>query len=164
MTEKKILIALIALLLNLICFSGVILVNAYLISNDKIVNSFHVGNSELKIVEDFESPQQLAPGKKKKKKVRIKNIGLCACQTRVMVAFSDSKAQRNARIDYNLNDWELRDDGYWYCKASLQPGETSPCLFERVTIPGGAAPEDLKGFEIIVYSECVNVESGGFYD
>ena len=164
MTEKKILIALIALLLNLICFSGVILVNAYLISNDKIVNSFHVGNSELKIVEDFESPQQLAPGQVITKKVRIKNIGLCACQTRVMVAFSDSKAQRNARIDYNLNDWELRDDGYWYCKASLQPGETSPRLFERVTIPGGAAPEDLKGFEIIVYSECVNVESGGFYD
>ena len=62
MTEKKILIALIALLLNLVCFSGVILVNSYLISNDKIVNSFHVGNSELEIVEDFESPQQLTPG------------------------------------------------------------------------------------------------------
>ena len=164
MTEKKILIALIALLLNLVCFSGVILVNSYLISNDKIVNSFHVGNSELEIVEDFESPQQLTPGQVITKKVRIKNTGLCPCQTRVLVAFSDSKAQKNARIDYNLNDWELRDDGYWYSKTSLQPGEMSPCLFESVTIPGGAAPEDLKSFEIIVYSECVNVESGGFYD
>lgn len=159
---KNILILLIVLLLNLTCFTSVLVVSAYLTSNDKIVNSVTVGEASLKIVEDFEKPRHLEPGQVITKKVRIKNIGISPCKVRVLTVFSDSLAQKNARIQYNTGQWEYKEDGYWYCKKTLQPGEVSACLFEEVTIPAGASPEELKGFEIIVYSECVNEESGGF--
>ena len=162
MVEKKILIALIALMLNLTCFSGVLFVSAYYVSSDEKENNATVGDSKLNIVEDFQSPKDLIPGQTITKKVMVKNTGLCPSNVRVLVVFSDSNAQKNVRIQYDTDKWELRDDNYWYYKSTLKSGETTDCLFESVEISEGAAEEDLEGFEIIVYSECVDVMSGGF--
>ena len=160
--EKKIIIALIALVLNLVCFSGMLIVSSYLVSSDAVVNSFAVGNSKLQICEDLESPTQLSPGMEITKRVRIQNTGLCACRARVLVACSDSDAQKIAQITYNTDNWELREDGYWYYKGTLQPEEETPSLFDTVVISAGASPEDLKGFDIIVYGECVNEAAENF--
>lgn len=35
-------------------------------------------------------------------------------------------------IDFNLEDWELRSDGYYYYKKPLAPGETTTPLFTHV--------------------------------
>lgn len=159
---KKLLLLLIAVLLNLTCFTGVLFVSAYLVSNDKIVNSVTVGNSRLHIDEEFESPDSLQPGQAIPKKVRVKNTGLTPCRVRVMTAFSDSNAQKNVKIDYDTDNWSLKEDGYWYYKRTLQPEEETTELFSQVDILQSADVSKLKGFEVIVYGECVNEESGGF--
>ena len=159
---KKILLLLIAILLNLTCFTGVLFVSAYLVSNDKIVNSVSVGNSSIKINEEFESPDSLSPGQVVPKKVRIKNTGINPCRVRVMTAFSDSEAQKNIKIEYDTDHWRLEDDGYWYYLSTLAPEEETTELFSEVAVLQSADVNKLKGFEIIVYGECVNEESGGF--
>lgn len=160
--EKKITLALIALLLNLVCFTGVLFVSAYLVSSDKVVNSMTVGNSSLEIKEDFDGPAPVEPGAVITKKVSIKNTGLTPAGVRVMTVFSDSRAQKYAKILYNTAMWKQENDGYWYYKKQLQPGEVTEDLFENVTISADAPAEGLGDFEIIVYSECVNTGSGGF--
>lgn len=160
--RKKLMTALIAVLLNLTCFTSVLLVSAYLVSNDEIVNSVSVGNSKLEIEEDFERPDTLRPGQVIRKTVRIGNTGRNPCNVRVMTAFSDSEAQKNVRIDYDTEHWELGDDGYWYYENVLKPGEETADLFEEVSALQSADVEKLKNFELIVYGEAINVESGGF--
>ena len=160
--EKKLLIVLIALLLNLTCFGGVLFVSAYLVSDDKIINSVTVGNAALDINEEFDDPGHLQPGMIITKKVHIRNKGLSPCMVRVMTAFSDGNAQKYAKITYDTENWECREDGYWYFNKPLKPGEETSNLFEHVEIAENVSEADLKGFEIIVYSECVDSKSGRF--
>ena len=44
----------------------------------------------------------------------------------------------------------------------LKPGEETADLFEEVSALQSADVEKLKNFELIVYGEAINAESGGF--
>lgn len=161
-TGKKIQLVLMAILLNLVCFIGVFTVNAYLEGQDEAVNSFSVGNNETAIIEDYEEVQHLRPGMNIDKAVSVKNTGRNACFVRVMALFSDSRAEEYAETDINSSCWSLGDDGYYYYRNVLQAGGTTENLFSHVRIADNVEQEKLKGFEIIIYAESINAETGGF--
>ncbi len=160
--KKKIWIAAAACLLVMVmAFTGTY---AYLITHDRLVNSFRVGETVIEIVEKFTPPPELAPGSSFDKKVQVKNTGNLPCYARIRVDFSDSRAQEFCEeLDINTADWEYSaGDGYYYYKTLLQPGERSTALFERVTVKTyqdaeGTIPytaADLIDFDILVYAEA----------
>lgn len=162
MTQRKIQIVLIALLLNLTSFFGAMIVSAYLVSEDEAINEFLPGNNKTAIIEDYEEVQNLRPGMTIDKAVSVKNTGLNDCYVRVLALFSDSRAEEYASLNINDEDWEKRDDGYYYYGGTLGSGESTDNLFTEVSISQNAEEEKLKGFEIIIYAESINAESGGF--
>lgn len=162
MAKKKIQILLIALLLNLNCFFGAMVISAYLVSDDEADNEFTPGNNSSAIVEDYEEVQNLRPGMTVDKAVSVKNTGLNDCYVRVLALFSDSRAEEYASLNINDSGWEKRDDGYYYYSRALSSGESTDNLFTEVSISQNASAQELKGFEIYVYAESINVESGGF--
>ncbi|MDO4177459.1 MAG: hypothetical protein Q4D99_08335 [Bacillota bacterium] len=162
MTQRKIQIILIALLLNLTSFFGAVIVSAYLVSEDEAMNEFVPGNNETAIVEDYEEVRSLRPGMTIDKVVSVKNTGLNDCYVRVLALFSDSRAEEYASLNINDDDWEKREDGYYYYDGTLTAGESTDNLFTQVSISQNVEAEKLKGFEILIYAESINVESGGF--
>lgn len=162
MAQEKTQVALIILLLNLICFLGVMIAEAYLVSQDEAKNVFTVGNNKSVIVEDYEEVGELNPGDDIRKAVTVANTGKNSCYVRVLSLFSDKDAEKYAQVDYNLEDWELKDDGYYYYRYPVPAGGSTEELFSRVEISSEFRKEELRGFEILIYAESVNVESGGF--
>ncbi|MDD4200383.1 MAG: hypothetical protein PHS19_03230 [Eubacteriales bacterium] len=162
MLQKKIQTVLVILLLNLTCFLAVMIATAYLVAEKEVNNTFTVGNNETAIIEDYEEVSQLNPGDIIRKAVTISNIGNNSCYIRVLSLFSDSDAEGYARLNYNEEDWELKDDGYFYYRSELAPGSETSELFSRVEISSEAEQEQIKGFNILIYAESVNVEAGGF--
>lgn len=162
MAQEKIQVVLIILLLNITCFLAVMIASAYLVSEDEAENVFTVGNNRSVIVEDYQEVQELSPGDDIRKAVTVSNTGKNSCYVRVLSLFSDRDAEDYAHINYNLQDWELNDDGYYYYKYPVASGESTAELFSQVSISRDVQEQQLKGFEILVYAESVNVEAGGF--
>ena len=162
MAQKKIQVVLIILLLNLTCFLGVMMVSAYLVAQDKADNEFTVGNNTSTILEDYQEVQELSPGDSIKKSVNVANTGRNSCYVRVLSLLSEKDAEQYARINYNLKDWELAEDGYYYYRDVVKPGESTAELFSQVDISSDVPQEQLRGFKILIYAETVNVEAGGF--
>lgn len=95
------------------------------------------------------------PGESVSKIVTVKNTGEAAAYIRVWVntAISepgdpitnpliknlpltievDGETVELIDIDYNTEDWEQGEDGYWYYGKALKAGETTEPLFENVT-------------------------------
>ncbi|MCQ2545035.1 MAG: hypothetical protein MJ144_01210 [Clostridia bacterium] len=162
MAQKKIQVVLIILLLNLTCFLGVMMVSAYLVAQDKADNEFTVGNNTSTILEEYQEVQELSPGDSIKKSVNVANTGRNSCYVRVLSLLSEKDAEQYARINYNLKDWELAEDGYYYYRDVVKPGESTAELFSQVDISSDLPQEQLRGFKILIYAETVNVEAGGF--
>lgn len=162
MAQKKIQVVLIILLLNLTCFLGVMMVSAYLVSQDAADNEFTVGNNRSAIVEDYQEVQELRPGDNIRKAVTISNTGKNSCYVRVLSLLSEKDVEEYAQINYNLQDWNLAEDGYYYYRDVVEPGESTAELFSEVDISSEVPQELLKGFKILVYAETVNAEAGGF--
>lgn len=162
MVRNKIQIVLIILLLNITCFLTVLIAGAYLTSQDEAENTFTAGNNKSVIVEDYEEVTELDPGDNIRKAVTVANTGKNSCYIRVLSLFSDKDAEKYAQINYNREDWELKDDGYYYYRYPVAAGESTTELFSRVKIASDFKKEEIKGFEMLIYAESVNVEAGGF--
>lgn len=162
MAQKRIQVVLIILLLNLTCFLGVMIASAYLVSQDEADNTFTVGNNRSTIVEDYQEVQELHPGDNIRKAVTVSNTGRNSCYVRVLSLLSEKDAEDYAQINYNLQDWELAEDGYYYYRDVVEPGESTAELFSRVDISSDMTQEQLRGFKILIYAETVNAEAGGF--
>lgn len=160
MIGRKIQLAATVLLLNVTCFIGVFFVSAYLTDMKQAENCFTVGNNRSEIIEDYQQVTEIRPGMVIHKDVSVKNTGRNSCRVRVMVLFSDSEAGSNAEINYNLNKWELKDDGYYHYRGILPAGESTESLFTELRVSEDV--RNMKGFEIYVYAESINVEAGDF--
>src|SRR5699024_11906724 len=71
-------------------------------------------------------PSDLIPGNSFVKSPSLKNTGVVNCYVRMLVECSTSEMEQALEIDWNTTDWTSKqEDGYYYYKKSLSPGETS---------------------------------------
>ena len=143
-------------------FRWISAVRAYLTGKDEALNTFSVGNNENAIVEEYEQVFSLSPGMSIDKLVKVKNTGKNDCYVRVLAVYSDDAAREYTDIDFNTKDWELKSDGYYYYMNVLPAGRSTTELFSHVNVSENAVIQDLKGFEIYIYAETINSETGGF--
>lgn len=134
---------------------------AYLIRTDNLLNSLFVGENKITVEEEFDKPI-LKPGITFHKMPYAENTGNLDCFIRCRVDFSSSDAGMNnneggyCTLDYNTQYWTYNpDDGYWYYKQILKPGESTKehALFTTATISNTVDEKDLEDFYIFVYTE-----------
>lgn len=117
---------------------------------DKTVNTFQIGDVTTQLEESFTSPTSTKPGTAVAKKVAVSNQGTVNQFVRVMV-------QTEIRIEtigdpgnetilptiigkqvtlgsLDTTNWLDGGDGYYYYIKALKPQQTTPTLFEKVTL------------------------------
>ena len=151
--------------LMLIFFMGVLAMSgniaAYLSDGDKAVNSISIGGNRVELIEIFEPPSKLMPGVTFTKDVKVKNVGANDCYVRIKAVFTDSAMGDCCTLDFNTQDYEYRaEDGFYYYKEVLKEGEQTPSLFTTVSLSEEIAEEQIKDFDILVYTETY--QSYGF--
>lgn len=155
MEKKKLAVLLAVLLLAGAVTSGIY---AYLSAKDSRVNRLTFGQNVIETEEEFPTPDP-RPGDSIEKKVRVKNTGDVPCFVRTRILFSNGDAEGVSTLELNTTDWtEGQEDGYHYYKHILPVGKSSADLLTAVKIADSARLEELKDFQIIVYSESVQSE------
>lgn len=159
MEKKKLTVLLAVLLLAGAAASAGIY--AYLSAEDSRVNRLTFGQNIIETEEEFTTPDP-RPGDSIEKKVRVKNTGDVPCFVRTRILFSNGEAEGVSTLELNTTDWtERQEDGYHYYKHILPVGKNSADLLTAVKIADSAHLEELKDFQIIVYSESVQSEGYG---
>lgn len=131
---------------------------AYLSAQAGQVNVLTLGENVIETEEEFPDPDP-KPGGSVKKTVKVKNTGDVPCFVRTQVLFSNGEAEVVSTIDFNTADWtERQADGYFYYKHILPAGKSSTALMDAIKIADNAHLEELKDFQVIVYSESVQSE------
>lgn len=164
MRKKKILLIVAACLLVASTSFGV--TYAYLIANDSVQNEFTVGENKIEVEEEYDPPEKLKPEIVIPKKPCVKNTGNLPCFVRARADFSDSEAKGFCNdLDIDTENWEYDpDDGYYYYKKLLQPGEATTYLFTKLEIkkekPDGTplTEGDLIDFDVLVFAESCQHE------
>jgi hypothetical protein len=135
---------------------------AYLTDGDKATNEFVIAKQTIEVLEpDYTPPKELYPGVSFPKNPMVKNTGTTACYVRMLAEVSTSDMGQYLEIDYNTTNWtEKQEDGYYYYKEILEPGETTEPLFTTVKVMDSAPADQMQDFEIIIYSE--SVQSRGY--
>lgn len=155
MEKKKLAVLLAVFLLAGAVTSGIY---AYLSAKDSRVNRLTFGQNVIETEEEFPTPDP-RPGDSIEKKVRVKNTGDVPCFVRTRILFSNGDAEGVSILELNTTDWtERQEDGYHYYKHILPVGKNSADLLTAVKIADSARLEELKDFQIIVYSESVQSE------
>lgn len=118
------------------------------------------------IEEIYQQGQTITPNTDIEKDVWVKNTGSADAFVRAEIKyeFDDGTPLDPEDISFTLNtgDWYYDEDGYYYYRHVLHPGEESSPLFESFKISG-----DLKNSEvghsgrIIVNTDFVQAENGG---
>lgn len=94
----------------------------------------------------------------------VKEDGAVDCYVRMYCEYADSTAEDITDIDFNTTDWTAKqDDGYYYYKKKLSPGESTKPLFTKVTVKSeegdGHSVADIISnvydFDLICYAESV---------
>ena len=145
---------------------------AYLTDGDKRPNSLTVGSVETEIKERFVNPGTPDPGDVITKEVAVTSTGLNDCYVRVQVLFSDLEMRTAGTVDWNTQDWVYLADtagadwnedstGWWYFRDVLHPGETTPNLFETVTISDTAA--QVRNFDVFIRQESRQASGYGSF-
>lgn len=169
MSRKKIFFIVIACFVLLGTSFGI--TYAYLIANDSAVNEFTIGDNTVKVVEDkYDPPEKLKPGISFTKNPHVKNMSNLPCFVRMRADFSDSAAKDFCEdLNIDRTNWEYdENDGYYYYKKLLQPGEITTELFTEVvvkTYKEDGTPytdSDMIDFDILVYAEsCQHNDHNG---
>lgn len=134
---------------------------AYFTHNASITNNISLGYNKILLEEKYEPPLNMEKGTSFVKEPYVTNIGNVDCYVRIKSVVSDSRAAQYLTIDYNNDDYTYNaEDGYWYYKNVLKPGERSKSLFTTVTVAQDADDIVLDGFDIYVYAESVQTEDG----
>lgn len=147
---------------------------SYLIANDAKLNEFSVGENDIEIIEEFEAPEELKPGITFPKEPSVRNTGDLPCLVRMRVDFSDSNAEDFCVLKYDGNYGVNRTggwtdkykyvDGYYYYTKILQPGESTPPLFDEVYIKDEKDQEGNPKYEMIDFDIMIYVESKEWRD
>lgn len=124
---------------------------AFLLDSDGAVNNFSVGENTSHIEENFGSYESFKSGQSYEKEVVVVNDGSVDCYVRVFAEIEDPDVAAGIDIDFNTADWtEKQEDGFYYYRKSISPGEKTSPLFTILT-----ATEDTDEFQMICYSETV---------
>ena len=136
---------------------------AYMSDGDTASNHLYIGGNRIELIEDFKPPKKLTPGVSFTKDVSIQNVGANDCFVRIKAVFTDSDMEKYCTVDYNTTDFIYdANDGFWYYKDILESGSSTPSLFTTVTLSNSISTEEIKDFDILVYTE--SYQSGGFTD
>lgn len=148
---------------------------AYFTYVREVRNRFTVGHNEITITEEYDPPDEIVPGEDTAfaKRVQVENTGTVPCYVRVRLEYSDSGMkefctnvlgehrapadQWGDRIgEFSEGRWVFGEDGYYYYRDALEPGERTSLLLEKVeiSVPEGEE-ERIREFEILVYGESV---------
>lgn len=148
---------------------------AYFTYLREVRNRLSVGHNEITITEDYDPPEEITPGEDTSfyKKVQVRNTGPVPCYVRVRLEYSDSHMKQfctnvlkgnrapaeewGAVIEeFSGGAWIFGDDGFYYCRDVLEPGETTGLLLEQVEVSVPEEQSDMvTEFEILVYGESV---------
>ena len=136
-------------------------VRAYLFDGDWANNRIKIGECNIRIVEDFDPPKELAPGISFRKNVQVKNEGPSDCYVRVKALLTDSHMEPFIEIDWNTSSWQYDPtDGYYYYIYPLEDGDYTESLLTTVTLIEGDYQAQIKDFDILIYAECY--QANGF--
>lgn len=154
--NKKIIFCLISFLVVVGLIGGI---TAYLTSRQNTDNVITVGQVKLETTETYNPPPEIAPGITFTKTPLIKNNGNMNCFVRTRILFSDESVTSYISLDINTEDWIYNEtDGYYYYSPRLGVGQTAIPPFTTVSVSSTVAQDDIKAFEIFVYSEAVEAE------
>lgn len=130
---------------------------AYLIADDNVENTLNGSKVETTIVEEFEPPDDPVPGTVVKKAPRVHSDSTVDCYVRARVEFTNDGDKLCEPLKIS-GGWSLKEDGYYYWKDKLSPGEDTAALFETVNFRADIASEDILPFDILVYTEAVQTK------
>ena len=148
---------------------------AYLTSFDTAANPVSVGQNTTEIEEEFPDPTPVPVEENPEypKEVRVsnqaadKNEFQSDCYVRMAVGFSHSDIGDAVVLkDLDTENWVYGEDGFYYFRNLLKPGETTTPLFTGFMIDSAGVDRDylelIPEFEIQIYEESVQAE--GFTD
>lgn len=118
------------------------------------------------IKEIYDQGQTIVPNVDIEKNVWVKNIGSADAFVRASIKyqFDDGTPLEEEDISFTLNsaDWYDGEDGYYYYRRVLHPGEESTPLFESFKISGDLKNSEVgKTGRVIVHTDFVQAECDG---
>lgn len=156
--KKKLLIVLFAAAVTAAGTGAAVL--AYLTDEDGSPNMVSLSDSTIVIQEEFPPPNDPAPGDLITKKPTVENTSQIPVFVRISALFSNEEGEKQCEPLIIQENWEQREDGYYYYSRELLPGERTEPLFEFVKLKEEVTKEELVPFDILVYAE--SVQSFGF--
>ncbi|MGN1279345.1 MAG: TasA family protein [Limosilactobacillus sp.] len=126
---------------------------AYFTDDDEATNTFTVGNVKIDLTEpsweEGVTVEDVYPGQALDKDPIVTNEGNNPCFVRVKVEGLDCLKETGASVialrhlvddeyadGYNDAAWTYNEeDGYYYYNEVLNPGDTTPSLFDQIVIP-----------------------------
>lgn len=145
-------------------------------TSDHVINTAGVSG---RIVEEYEGAEEIYPGSTTEKVVNVENTGAADSVIRIKVekawgserdedgnlVVDETISTDNILINYNTAYWQYdEEDGYFYYKGVLAPGETTAePLFESFTIDEASTGAEYAGLtaDIRVIMECVQAAFEG---
>jgi hypothetical protein len=153
--------------------------SAWLFSTDLRENEIGVRKLffDTRLIEDFDAPTGSAPaesGKTVAKEAWVRNDGDIPAFVRVMVfptlRAADGKTFLDAHfgaelsfIGLDTSQWKDGGDGWFYYLGVLQPGQSTPSLFEAVTLDPGIENNAYPHAALTVTLLCETVETGKWH-
>ena len=143
--KKRMLTAALALCCLAVLATGTL---AYFTAEETAQNVITMGSLKMELVElnekdePWEDVENIVPGMEVTKKAFVKNTGTVDFYTRVKItktfvpAQGEEKPELNTklvRLDINEKYWEPGNDGFYYYKKPVAPGEKTEPLFTTVT-------------------------------
>ena len=118
-----------------------------------------VGETITDVEESFTPPAVLEPGIEFSKAPHVNNVGNLSCYIRMRVDYSTSAAAEFSELrNMDTTNWVYNSaDGYYYYKKAVPPGGKTTDLFKKVKILSSATMSDMENFDILIYSEAVQV-------
>ena len=143
--KKRMLTAALALCCLAVLATGTL---AYFTAEETAQNVITMGSLKMELVEldekgePWEDVENIVPGMEVTKEAFVKNTGTVYFYTRVKItktfvpAQGEEKPELNTklvRLDINEKYWEPGNDGFYYYKKPVAPGEETKPLFTTVT-------------------------------
>lgn len=147
-------------------------------SQGETINKISMASVKGQIVEEYDQDQVVYPNATVDKIVQVKNTGTVDALPRVKIekAWGDSRDENgkllinpdlstdNIEITYNTEKWTYDpNDGYFYYKEVLKPGDITDSLFDSFTVNGENTGGEYKNklADIIVSMELVQALGNG---
>lgn len=147
-------------------------------AQSETINTITMKSVKGQIVEEYEQNQVVYPNSEVNKIVQVKNTGNTDALSRVKIEkvwgerrdengkllINPDLSTDNIEITYNTDEWFYQEeDGYFYYKDVLRPGDITVSLFDSFKINGEKTNGDYKNkqADIIVTMEMVQAENNG---